>query len=509
MKKCKASLRILWNFLREERSRMCFYATAIFGLLAYLYLFVNHVNNNDMISCLPYGYGSGISSGRWMLQILNLLADKLWGSYPVPVFNGLLSLIFLGLTGAVLVRVLEIRGNWQAFAVGAITVTAAPIGSIFFFLFTTHFYMLALLSMAVAAWLLKKRSVWGFLLSVALAACSLGIYQAYFPFFAVILLLELLRCCLKEEKSCRDLLLRGVKYVAALAASYLLYYLVLQGFLLVFSKQLSDYQGLDTMGSISLRALPLAYYHFFALFTHNYVGFNATLLLRIALLLLLAVSLCGLVCFWFRAKKKVAALLSTLIFLLLPLAANAFLVLAPQSTIYTRMTMGLMSLFYLPLILAPKKLHIRSVVCLLLLLCATNYAWQSNGNYMWVAYSNEKAANYFTTMFTRIKSAEGYDENMEVVFVGAQIDDESFQDNWYGTPFLYGGRTGAIGQLNQYSRPSFVLTYLGYSYRDISPQEQEDYETVIEEMECYPNDGSIVTVDGKVLVKLEDQENTP
>ncbi|MBQ3216520.1 MAG: glucosyltransferase domain-containing protein [Oscillospiraceae bacterium] len=486
---------------------MCYYATAIFGLLAYLYLFVNHVNNNDMISCLPYGYGSGLSSGRWMLQILNMLADKLWGSYPIPVFNGLLSLVFLGLTGAVLVRVLELKGKWQAFALGAITATAAPIGSIFFFLFATHFYMLALLCMTVAAWLLKKRSVWGFILSVVLAACSLGIYQAYFPFFAVILLLELLHSCLTEEKSCKELLLRGVKFAAALVASYVLYYLILQGFLLVFSRQLSDYQGLDAMGSISLKALPLTYYHFFALFTHNYVGFNATLLLRIVLLLLLAVSLWGLLCFWLRAKKKVYALLATVIFLLLPLAANAFLILAPQSIVYTRMTMGLMSLFYLPLILVrplPKKLRVSGAVCLLLLLCAVNYAWQSNGNYMWVAYSNEKAANYFTTMFTRIKSTEGYDENMEVVFVGAEIDDGSFQDNWYGTPFLYGGRTGAISQLNQYSRPSFILSYLGYSYRDISPQELESYQEVIEEMEAYPNDDSIVVVDGKVLVKLEE-----
>lgn len=507
MKKIKEHLRGFLDFLSEERSRMCYYATASFGLLAYLYLFVNHVNNNDMISCIPYGYGSGLSSGRWMLQILNLLADKLWGSYPVPVFNGLLSLIFLALTSAVLVRVLDLKGKWQAFALGAITATVAPIGSLFFFLFTTHFYMLALLCMAVAAWLLKKRSVWCFVLSVALGACSLGIYQAYFPFFAVILLLELLHSCLKEEKSCKELILRGFKYLAALVLSYGLYYLILQAFLLIFSKQLSDYQGLDAMGSMAIGTLPLTYYHFFALFTHNYVGFNATLFLRVVLLLLLAISLWGLVCFWLRAKKKGRALLATLIFLLLPLGANAFLILAPQSTIYTRMTMGLISLFYLPLILAkplPKKLRVSGAVCLLLLLCALNYAWQSNGNYMWVSYSNEKAANYFTTMFTRIKSIEGYDENMEVVFVGAQIDDESFQDNWYGTPFLYGGRTGAIGQINQYSRPSFILNYLGYAYRDIQAHELEDYESLIGQMECYPNDGSIVAVDGKVLVKLEE-----
>lgn len=504
MKKIKQYPRFLLGFLGEERSRMCYYATALFGLLAYAYLFFNHVNNNDMISCIPYGYGSGLSSGRWMLHILNLLADKIWGSYPVPLFNGLLSLVFLALTSAVLVRVLELRGKWQAFALAAITATAAPIGSIFFFLFTTHFYMLALLCMALAAWLLKKHSVWNFSAGVFLAACSLGIYQAYFPLFSVLLLLELLQSCLKEKLPYKALLLQGLKYVAALAISYLLYYLILQGFLLLLSGQVSDYQGIDTMGSISLDSIPQAYYHFFGLFTHNYVGFNATLLLRGGLLILLALSLWGLLCFWRQANRK-SAVFATLIFLLMPLAANAFLVIAPQSTIYTRMTMGLIGIFYLPLILVkplPKKLRVNAVVCLLVLLCAVNYAWQSNGNYMWVSYANEKTANYFTTMFTRIKSAEGYREDMEVVFVGTEIEDQSYQDNWYGTPFLYGGRTGALMQINQYSRANFILNYLGYSYREIYPEEVERYGEIITAMEAYPNDGAIVIVEDRVFVKL-------
>lgn len=491
------------GFFRQKQSLMCFYATGIFGLLAYLYLLVNPINNNDMIACMPYGWGNGISSGRWMLHFLNLLANSLWGSYNIPIFNGLISVLLLALTSAVLVRLFEIQDKWRAFALSAITVTIAPIGSIMFFLFTSHFYMLALLAMAISACLLKKRGVLPFLFAIILAGCSLGIYQAYFPFLAVILLLELLCQSIRNEKP-QKVLTCSLKYAAALILSYLFYYLVLQVLSAALAQPISDYQGMSSMGSVGLSSIPKAYYHFFCLFNHNFAGFNATGAIRILILLLIAGSVLMLIALWRR--NKISALFATIIFLLLPLAANAFLVIAPKSVFYTRMTMGLIAIFYCPLVLAEcfeKRKAIRILVCALLILSSLNYAWQSNGNYMWVSYANEKTANYFTMLYTRAKSLEGYNEHMQVVFVGEVFQDESFQDNFYGTPFLYGGTTAANEQINQYSRNSFIRNYLGYSYRSITAEEGERYADLIAQMNSYPNDGSLVIVDNLVLVKLE------
>ena len=491
-------------FLRHEQTRMCFYATGIFGLIAYLYLLVNQINNNDMIAVMPFGWGCGITSGRWMLHYLNLLTNYLWGSYNIPIFNGLLSILLLALTSAVLVRVLEIQNKWSAFALAAITATIAPIGSILFFLFTSHFYMLALLGMALSAWLLKKKGALSFAFAVVLAGCSLGIYQAYFPFLAVTLLLELLRQSICEAKP-RKVLTSALKYAAALILSYVFYYLVLQFLSAALSQTVSDYQGMSSMGSVGLSSIPKAYYHFFFLFTHNYAGFNATGVIRVVILLALVCSALMVAVLWRR--NKISGLFATIIFLLLPLAANAFLVIAPKSVMYTRMTMGLIALFYCPVVLAErfeKGKAIRVFICALLLLSSLNYAWQSNGNYMWVSYANEKASNYFTTLYTRAKSLDGYNEKMQIVFVGETFQDESYHDNFYGTPFLYGGTTGALGQINQYSRNSFIRNYLGYSHRQITPQERERYADLIAQMDSYPNDGSLIIVDDLVLVKLEE-----
>ena len=139
----------------------------------------------------------------------------------------------------------------------------------------------------------------------------------------------------------------------------------------------------------------------------------------------------------------------------------------------------------------------------MLVLSAVNYAWQSNGNYQSVYYSNRKAENYFTTLSTRVKSLGGYRVDMDVVFIGDSFSDESYSDNWLETPFLYRGRTGAVAQLNQYSRAQFVANYLGYSFRAVTEEEAALYAEEIGAMACYPDSGSLLIVDDLVLVRLE------
>ena len=497
------------TFVLDRRTRACAAATAIFGALSYLYLFLNEINNNDMISCLPEGYGTGLSSGRWLLSVLGTVDRALWGVYNVPMLNGLLALVLLALTSAVLVRALGIVSPRLSFALAAVTASAAPIASLMLFQFTVHYYALALLLIACAARLTRSRRLPALLCAALAGACSLGIYQAYFPFLAVVLLLMLLGACLERERTPKELLLFALRCLGVLAASYLLYRLVLQGFLVLFGASLSDYQGMSAMGSLSLRSIPHAYAEFFRLTTRKMYGFNETGFVRVMILLLLLVSGGALALAWRDRPTKLLLGLAALA--LIPLAANAFLVLAPGSTVYTRMCMGLTAVFYLPLVIVDrlsfprpriKKCAVLGVTALLLLTCV-NYAWQSNGNYRFEYYANRKAENYFSAMLARIRSAEGYRDGMEIVFVGDTITDAAFQDNWLTAPFHYSGVVGAQSQLNQYSRPAFFANYFGFSVRQISPEEADACAETIAQMTCYPDSGSILVADGRVLVKLE------
>lgn len=499
-------------FLRDTRTRACAAATALFGALSYFYLFANNLNNNDTISCLPQGFGTGISSGRWLLHLLGKLTEKLWGVYNVPLFNGLLALLLLALTSAVLVRALDIRSRALSFALAAVTASVAPIASLMLFQFTVHYYALALLLIASAACLMRSCKPLALLGASLLGACSLGIYQAYFPFFAVLLLLMILGSCLRRETQPKALIFFALRCLGVLAASYLLYWLILHGLLALLGARLSDYQGMSAMGSLSLRGIPRAYAQFFRLTTTRMYGFNETGFVRVMILLLMLSGVGLLTLSWRDRPAKLLIGLAALA--LMPFAANAFLVLAPDSTIYTRMCMGLTVVFYLPLLIADRlplrfrrvrKCAVLGVAALLLLTCV-NYAWQSNGNYQFEYYANRKAENYFSAMLARIRSAEGYRDEMEIVLVGDTITDAAFQDNWLTAPFHYSSVVGAKSQLNQYSRPAFFANYFGFSARQITQEELTAYSDLLKSMPCYPDSGSIRTADGRVFVMLEQPE---
>ncbi len=511
---CSALKRVsekIRDFFRDKRSRIAFITTALCSVVAYLYYITNLISNNDMMACTPYGGGTTLSSGRWALLLLTRLVDCLWGGhYNVPAFNVFLALAEIAVATALLIRLLDLKRPISCVCLTAITVTIPVLGSTMFFSYSVHYYALSIALMVVSAWLLKKNGWLPFLTAIAMGAFSLGIYQAYLPFLAVLLLLSLIRQALDPAQQPKDLFSTALKYLVALVAAYGCYYLILKGILAISGRELSGYQSIDSMGAFHLPGLWIAVKDFFLLpFRHPYFGFNATSLIGMGILCCFLVCLLSIL---FSKKINKINFLWLLCFLLCyPLAANATHFLAANSTLYTRMLLGLIGVYYLPLVLVEhisfSKDSVKSLLSAFLagviLLCSANYAWQSNGNYMSVAYSNRKAENYFNSMFTRIRSTEGFRQELPIVYIGRTIDEDALVDNWILPPFSYTGRMGALGQLNQYSRDAIILNYLGYSWRAITPQEAETHADLIQEMPCYPDDGSICITDSLILIRLE------
>ncbi len=507
----KSLVQRFFAFLKDKRSKVAFITVGVCSLFAYLYYINNLIHNNDMISCTPWGVGASITSGRWGLLILSQAVERLWGGhYNLPAFNVLLSLIIMAFTAALLIRVLNIRRTSLCVCISAITVTIPAFATIMFFAYTIQYFSLAILLMVMAAYFLRKKGLVSFAAGAFCGCLSLSIYQAYLPFFAVLLLLCLISRCLEAETTVKELLMTAVRYGAALVVSYVLYSLFLHILLAVLHMELSNYQGVNTMGTIHLSGIGKAIKEVLLLpFYPNYYGFSSTIVIRggIAVsFLCVAGALIG--------SKKLPLLKTALFALFLALlliAVNSTHILAGDSVLYTRMTLGLIGIFYLPIVLldqvAFRKAGMKSALVGLLvfslLLCSANYAWQSNGNYLSVQYANEKAENFYVTMFTRIRSAEGYKDELPIVYVGQNISDLSLVDNWGLPPFRYTAVMGTGAQLNQYSRDMFIRSYLGYGWRKITEEEAQKYADVISGLQCYPDEGSITVTENMVLIRLE------
>ena len=78
----------------SHRIKVTFLSSFILGGLAHLFTLTNVLQNYDNIAIVPGGYGTGLTSGRWLLTVLGNFIKKIWGNYNLPFFNGLLT-IFL------------------------------------------------------------------------------------------------------------------------------------------------------------------------------------------------------------------------------------------------------------------------------------------------------------------------------------------------------------------------------------------------------------------------------
>lgn len=97
---------------------------------------------------------------------------------------------------------------------------------------------------------------WGFFLSALCIACSLGIYQAYVPITIGMFVLMLLQESLSDDADFRKLLRRSLACCGVLLLGLLLYYVFLKLTLCLYGTQLSDYQGVSSMGKLPFPAFP-------------------------------------------------------------------------------------------------------------------------------------------------------------------------------------------------------------------------------------------------------------
>ena len=72
-----------------SKAELCtFIGALISGLAAHLFQYANKMYNYDDLFVNPGGFGTGVESGRWFLQIMGEWVNKYFGNYSLPMFNG-------------------------------------------------------------------------------------------------------------------------------------------------------------------------------------------------------------------------------------------------------------------------------------------------------------------------------------------------------------------------------------------------------------------------------------
>ena len=395
----------------------------------------------------------------------------------------------------------------------------------FFYMFTSVFYAIGILFSVLAAYFVVRypKSIPAHIGAVLLLACSLGIYQAYFPNAVCLLVISviLLSAFREENRTWKNVFFTALRYVGVLAAGMVVYFLINMVVLKANGVEMISYQGGASMGQITLRqflsAVKRCYRDFIALGNDNVLVLNATGVLRVCYWLvmgLFAVSALLLVVFEKKDWLKKAIMAAG--FLALPVAMFLVYIMAPDAQTYTLMGYAVV---YLLIFFAvwtdyySRKVHckgelrvgftwVAEIICFVML---ATYIWYGNGCYMSLEYTKNHDMAYFQTMITQIKSVEGYEDNLPVAFVGDTIEDATnTQGSLMGPVFGINGK--AESNVNSFSRSHIIIEYLGFAPTICGYEETKALRELeeVKNMPSYPDDGSIQIIDNIIVVKFSD-----
>lgn len=508
------------GLLPKKPWQMAVCVSFLFGILAHLFALTNPIHNYDDIVAQPLGYGTGIFSGRWFLQMTGDAAIRAGYCYNLTSLNGWVLLLLLALAAGFLVSALKIRCRSSACVIGVLFVVFPTVASIMLFRFTAPYYGLSILLAVLAAWVLR-RFPGSVIVSGLCTALSLGIYQSGTPLTISILVLMLIQDSLSGEHAWKDVILRGLYDCLALILGLGFYYLFLKWNLDWWCVELSDYQGIGSMGQLSVSQLPSlirkAFLTPIRLSSANYCGLASNALVRKLYLLLEIASGVLLLWVWLVRWPKVLNLLASLVLLLLfPVAVGFIIIMCPNAGIYTLMVYSFATVFCLPVLLWEllpvgegwqKRLTALAKKAVLVLLCCFvfAYTYEDNVNYNALYFANRQTENHYISLATQVRMTDGFTSETKWAFIG-EFQDPLMEDPAWSGAITYGGNANYRSLLNSYCRPYWLNTYLGYN---VTFADEEEVSALcqteaVREMPCWPDNGSIQVIGDTVIIKYRD-----
>lgn len=137
------------------------------------------------------------------------------------------------------------------------------------------------------------------------------------------------------------------------------------------------------------------------------------------------------------------------------------------------------------------------------------YVYYDNVAYLKMNFVQEQTIAYFTTLVTQIKSVDGYKDEYPVVLLGYQaIGDNNFFSSENFSRIKFAGYEFEQKDLvNHYANILYLYHHLGFEPKIIYGDAQDYWESEeVQNMNCYPDSGSIKVIDEAVVVKFAEFE---
>lgn len=502
----------LQNRIKREW-KLAFVSAVVIGMMIHLPVLLSDIPNHDGLDSLYFDQNM-ITSGRWFLMV----ACGFSSFYSLPWVIGLLGFLFLGMTAAALVEILEVKKSWAVILISGLLVSFPVLTSTFAYVFTLDGYMLALL-LATLSVLFTKKYRYGFLPGALCLAFSMGVYQAYLSFAMILSIFALLDSfagagTVREKLSgVARFLLMGIVGTAG-------YYGIMQLLLTIQGKQLASYQGIDGMtsggSSGGIVTTVARMYRDFAAFTlkgnvlfRNGISALACGALGLAVMGVLVALVVKRK--WWKRVTFFAIIVAVAV--LLPPVTNVILLVSPSVNYHLLMRYQWVLYFigatafvsrYTP---ETKNGWVWEWLALAAaFILVFFYGVTDNIGYSNLEKKYEKTYAYCVRLLDRIEQTEGYYQGIPIAMIGV-VGDEQFPETDL-TKEVTSGMIGIHGDMLLYTGPNyqkFIRNYLGATLNILPAGAMEEmyYDEEYVAMDSFPGENSIRIIDGIMYIKTE------
>lgn len=499
------------------------------GYIIYSPMTSNYITNPDGI-CIGLVYkpeSEGAEMGRMGISRI----DALFGKVVSPNLMLITSLVIMGLTIYFLAEIFHIESFWERACLGILMLVMPTISSTFSYYYCMVSYVLAYFFAVYACYItIKNQKTWGLIIGGALIAVQLMLYQAYLSVAIAIVLLYLLYLLFAEVELKK--ILGGALKFALMGIMGVGIYLVL---LKAMKVPLTSSRGFDKMGQIDadniLNLVGQSYRACFDYFWGNKLLNNGWMHRDLFHFILVGWFIGTLVFVWFKKRmyqQVVKTVLGGILILLLPIALEIMVVMAPEVDTYG--TTGIllvpaMGLVYMTVIFFRRFLvelfscgnsKCNKVVQYGCLIVIIPVIW--NLALFTAAFENVMWLNYQGTylLCTKISDrideyAYGQEENVKIAIVGnPELGNypctyEELRSIVKGTL----ATKGLIWQGGWLSNVCYRAVFRNYYNIDYQIPTIEEYETIVasdeyELMGLFPSRDSVAYIGDVIVIKLSE-----
>lgn len=498
-------------------------STLLIGVLAHGYAFFNYLPTWDSIQNVQ-GVGITYTSGRWFLPFMG----KLFSEYSLPFVNGIISLIFITFSVILILKIYDIRNSLFSILISGIIVTFPTVSSAFAFMFTADCYMVSFALSLLSVYICKKYPRFGFLPASSCVCFSIAIYQAFLSVTIISVITLFIIDLFFNKPTIKKLFINYYKYVLSVFIGYILYTIALKISLKLTGQALSEYQGLNSVGLLSLpefvSAIKINILKLISLFGFELSGIEGRTqaigiytVLNLAFLLLFA--LIVIYCI-IREKKYKNPLISLIIagsFALIPFSICLFRYFSTEVVYDTLMMFSAVFLYLMFIIIIAKSQHSSRIISLIksasviVICCLITYnTINANVNYFYMDMRYERTFNLASDILDDICETPEYLSETDKVAVWGANAKLLQNDHEYNPtlPFIRGSEDTHNVLISQRHYKVFWFNFFGMDINTATADEVYEISKTEEfkNMPCYPQKGYIKCINKIIVVKLCEEE---